>query len=93
MKRMATKRKAIPLQKNCEVNMIRPLNLDEIPSALQLTWEVFEAPDYSDEGVKTFRDFINDETQIVVLTFYGAFCESLQNPPLIFCLKLKTIPT
>jgi GNAT superfamily N-acetyltransferase len=59
--------------------MIRTLNIDEIPSALRLAWEVFEefeAPDYSDEGVKTFRDFINDETQIAALTFYGAFCES-----------------
>ena len=45
--------------------MIRQIrNKVEITAALSLIWETFlqfEAPDYSDEGVKSFRDFIENE--------------------------------
>ena len=45
--------------------MIRQIrNKVELTAALSLIWETFlqfEAPDYSDEGVKSFRDFIENE--------------------------------
>ena len=45
--------------------MIRQIrNKVEITAALSLIWETFlqfEAPDYSDEGVKSFREFIENE--------------------------------
>lgn len=41
---------------------IRPLRKDEISEALQLTWKVFnefESPDYSNEGILEFKNFIS----------------------------------
>lgn len=55
---------------------IRRLREDEIPAALDLTWAVFlefEAPDYPEEGVRTFRAYLDDREKISRLTFYGAF--------------------
>ncbi len=58
---------------------IKELNLIEIDTALQLIWEVFlefEAPDYSEEGVKTFENFLKNELIIYELDFYGAFIDN-----------------
>jgi len=43
---------------------------------MYLVWEIFlefEALDYVEEGINTFRDFINDENQINNLEMYGAY--------------------
>lgn len=55
---------------------VRRLNVDEIQSALDLTWEVFlqfEAPEYSKEGIDFFRESLDDEERTRALKFYGAF--------------------
>lgn len=53
--------------------MIRQIsNKVDIAAAPNLIWETFlqfEAPDYSDEGVKSFRDFIEDEDLVSSLEF------------------------
>ena len=39
----------------------------EIQRALELIWETFlqfEAPDYSEEGIKSFKNFIDDEAMV-----------------------------
>ena len=57
--------------------MIRQIrNKVEITAALSLIWETFlqfEAPDYSDEGVKSFREFIENEDIVASLEFWGAY--------------------
>ncbi|MDY3035829.1 MAG: hypothetical protein SOS22_06375 [Absicoccus sp.] len=54
--------------------MIREIsNKVEITTALKLIWETFlqfEAPDYSDEGAKSFRDFIENENIVASLEFW-----------------------
>ncbi len=48
----------------------------EKANAMHLVWEVFvefEAPDYTGEGVKTFRDFVTDKNQTDSLEIYGAY--------------------
>ena len=48
-----------------EIRQLEPFEIDE---AITLIWEVFlqfEAPDYSDEGIQSFKDFIeNDEIPV-----------------------------
>lgn len=42
---------------------IRPLEVNEWEMAMQLAWDTFliyEAPEYSKEGIKNFQDFIRD---------------------------------
>ena len=56
--------------------IIRPLSSSEISFALSLVWDVFsefEAPEYSDEGIASFRAILDDEGFITGLRFYGAF--------------------
>jgi len=60
------------------MNMVRLLDKNEIPAAIELVWQVFsefEAPDYLPEGVETFRDFITNSEEINNLKIYGAFIE------------------
>ena len=48
-----------------------------IAAALELIWVTFlqfEEPDYSDEGIQTFRSFIDDEDIIASLEFWGRLC-------------------
>ena len=56
--------------------MIRQMHHpEEIAEALDLIWETFlqfDAPDYCDEGVSAFRDFIRDEETVATLEFWGA---------------------
>jgi len=50
-----------------ETYNIRKLETSEIEEALNLVWKVFEefeAPDYSDEGVQEFKNFIVPENYI-----------------------------
>ena len=57
--------------------MIRQIrNKIELAAAINLIWETFlqfEAPDYSDEGVQSFRDFIENEDIVASLEFWGAY--------------------
>ena len=55
---------------------VRRLRPEEIPDALALIWNVFlqfEAPEYSAEGIATFRASLEDRERIRRLAFYGAF--------------------
>ena len=55
---------------------IRELACSEFDTALQLAWTVFqkyESPDYSEEGIQAFWDFIHDKDYIKMLRIYGAF--------------------
>lgn len=55
---------------------IRRLNVTEIDDALKLIWDVFlkfEAPDYTDEGIKAFKDSIDNPNFIGKMEFFGAF--------------------
>ena len=59
-----------------EKQFARPLLRDEIPEAIDLTWEVFlrfEAPLYGEKGTKTFRDTLDDPVRNASLKWYGAF--------------------
>ena len=56
--------------------IVRELKKDEISAALELVWTVFkefEAPDYSEEGVKEFYRSIHDPQFLSMLRVYGAF--------------------
>ena len=55
---------------------IRRILDEEMDEALKLVWEVFlefEAPDYTEEGIETFRKTINDKEWVRQREFYGAF--------------------
>ena len=55
---------------------IRRLEKTEIPDALKLIWDtfiLFEAPDYEQKGVDTFRACLDDSEFTGKLEFYGAF--------------------
>ncbi|MDD6037679.1 MAG: GNAT family N-acetyltransferase [bacterium] len=55
---------------------VRRLYPEEIPAALELSWEVFlefEAPEYSQEGIAEFRKSLDDEERNKKIIFYGAF--------------------
>ena len=63
---------------NTAIIEVRPLEPAQMPEALTLVERVFmafEAPEYSDQGVKTFLSFIRDASAVSTLTFYGAFEE------------------
>lgn len=55
---------------------IRKILDNEMDEALDLVWRVFlefEAPDYTEEGIKTFKDSIDDKEWVNKRDFYGAF--------------------
>lgn len=55
---------------------IQKLPPSETSEALSLVWQVFSAfvaPDYCEEGVRTFQDFLKSEEMIGGLTFFGAY--------------------
>lgn len=57
---------------------IKKISGTGIKEALELVWKVFlqfEAPDYSEEGINTFREFIDNKWAISGLNFYGAYIE------------------
>ncbi|MGN0468767.1 MAG: GNAT family N-acetyltransferase [Acutalibacteraceae bacterium] len=56
--------------------IIRKLESEETPKALNLVWNVFmefEAPNYTKEGIEEFDKSIHDENYLSKLCFYGAF--------------------
>lgn len=55
---------------------IRKIKEQEMPEALDLTWRTFlefEAPDYTEEGIKEFKKSIDDKNWIAARDFWGAF--------------------
>ena len=55
---------------------IRTLHEPDWEPALALVWEtflLFEAPDYSPEGVETFQNFIGNRQNLCALNLYGIF--------------------
>lgn len=55
---------------------VRRLSGEEIPAALELMWEVFlkfEAPEYPEDGVRFFRQSLDDERRNRAMNFYGAY--------------------
>ena len=55
---------------------IRKIKKYEMEEAISLTWKTFlefEAPDYTEEGIKEFQKCINDKKWIETKDFWGAF--------------------
>lgn len=55
---------------------IRSVKDNEMKEALDLVWKVFlefEAPDYTEEGIKEFKRSIDDNNWVNAREFYGAF--------------------
>lgn len=55
---------------------IKKIDRTQIPEAVNLIWTTFlqfEAPDYSDEGVESFKKFIENKDIINSLEFWGAY--------------------
>ena len=56
--------------------IIRNILENEMNNALDLVWRVFlefEAPDYTEEGIKEFKKTIDDKDWVNARDFYGAF--------------------
>lgn len=62
---------------NClERQFVRPLLPNEISDAAELSWDVFcqfEAPEYSEEGIQTFRSYLEDKEALTAMQWFGAF--------------------
>ena len=57
---------------------IKKISTEEISEAMKLVWDVFqefEAPDYSSEGINTFKEFIDGQLTNLTIELYGAFEE------------------
>ena len=57
---------------------VKKIDNTQITNAIDLIWQTFlqfEAPDYSEEGVKSFQNFIEDKEIIKTLEFWGAYDE------------------
>ena len=64
------------LLKRGDEMLVQPLPKEDLSAALDLVWRVFlafEAPDYCEEGVETFRSFLKSEEELEKLHFYGAY--------------------
>ena len=58
---------------------IRRINVDKVTEALNLVWDVFlkfEAKDYTEEGVKLFKDSIDNKEFISKMKFFGAYVDN-----------------
>ena len=56
--------------------LVQSLPKEDLPSALNLIWRVFlafEAPDYCEEGIETFRAFLESDEELANLRIYGAY--------------------
>ena len=55
---------------------IKKIDASQIDTAISLIWNTFlqfEAPDYSEQGVKTFQDFIENAEILQSLELFGAY--------------------
>lgn len=60
-----------------EKTMVRPISSTD-PTAMALirrTFLRFEAPDYSEEGVKSFLSFLENTEQMMELSMFGAYVD------------------
>lgn len=58
---------------------IEEISANDREKALALVFAVFmqyEAPDYSEQGIQTFHDFIHSQELLSMLQFYGAYSEN-----------------
>jgi len=58
---------------------IEEISKKDHEEALKLVLSVFmkyEAPDYSEQGIQTFKEFITNQESINMLKIYGAFVEN-----------------
>ncbi len=58
---------------------IREITLPDRKQAMKLVMDVFqefEAPEYAPEGIKTFREYIENEEVINALDMYGAWADN-----------------
>ena len=62
-------------QATVQIELIPPEYLAQALTLVLRVFMLFEAPDYTPEGIKTFQDFLHDEAAISELTFYGAIVE------------------
>lgn len=56
-----------------DIRKIDHTGLDAAIDLIRTTFLQFEAPDYSNEGVQSFKDFIENEEIISSLEFFGAY--------------------
>ena len=57
---------------------VKKIDDTQITNAIDLIWQTFlqfEAPDYSEEGVKSFQEFIENKEIVKTLEFWGAYDE------------------
>ena len=69
--------------------VIKKIPQEDMKKAIELVWRVFlefEAPDYTEEGIKEFRKTILDEKWVEERKFFGAYEEELLG--VIVCLQL-----
>ena len=55
---------------------IKKIDQAQMDNAIDLIWTTFlqfEAPDYSDEGIQSFKNFIENKEIINTLEFWGAY--------------------
>ena len=55
---------------------IKKIDETQFDFAIDLIWSTFlrfEAPDYSEEGIQSFKDFIDNKEIIKTLEFWGAY--------------------
>ena len=60
--------------------IIKEIPKEDMNKALELVWRVFleyEAPDYSEEGIKEFKRTLDDEKWISERKFFGAYEDNL----------------
>ncbi len=55
-----------------EVSSLDPL----VSSLIRRTFLRFEAPDYSEEGIRSFMDFLNNKEQMAGLIMFGAYVDN-----------------
>lgn len=56
-----------------EIRLIQPEETERALALVTRVFAQFEAPDYSQKGIETFRAFLADPESIAALTIYGAF--------------------
>lgn len=56
-----------------EIKKIENAQISEVIDLIWATFLQFEAPDYSEEGVRSFREFIEDKEIMSTLEFWGAY--------------------
>ena len=70
---------------------IRKITGSEMTDAVELIWTTFlqfEAPDYCEEGVQSFRNFIENKEIMETLELWGAY----ENEELrVFLRPMKTV--